>query len=149
MVRICDGDLYKSDSQIIYNPVSIKNDSKFSLRVKLLYPKVYKKYTDMIFNEMVPLGEVQLVQVRQHTKQCVLNSFVYHSDGQIHRLAFVKSLVELCNIASEYHLSVGIEYGIMQDRLWDWNIVKMIIDEVFSDTDVDVRIYRNKGQRKG
>lgn len=137
-----DGELYSSDVNLIYNPVSIQNDKKFHTIAKKLHPKVYNEYCNMIYNDFVKLGEIQLIQTDHCEKQCVLNAFVYNKYGKINMLAFVKTLVELCNIASEYGLVVGISRKTIYSKNWDSNMIEKIIEEVFRDTDVEVRLYK-------
>lgn len=137
------GDVYKSNVDIIYNPVSVRYKKRFIERARRIFPEVYEEYTDMIFSERVRMGEVSLYQVAK--KQCVLNGFCYNRRGNLNLVAFTKTLVELSNIAHEYKLTVGI--GVDDIHLGDKCSeidLESIIKEAFKNTDGKVIIFTRK-----
>ena len=141
MITNCIGDVYRSDVNIIYNPVSIRNDHMFQKKVRIIHPDIYNTYRDMVYNDTVKLGEIQLLPT-SHEKQCMMNGFCYDKRGKINILAFTKTLVELCNVANEYHLSVGIDENVVKSEIWTPDRVRTIIEEVFRGTDVEVKIFK-------
>lgn len=143
MIQYVSGDVYTNeDTDIIFNPVGVRDNSDgFSKKVRKLYPKVYDEYHDMVweYNIKELLGDIQLVYIGNN--RFMMNGFCKYRDGKINKLALVKVLVELCNLAYEYKLSVGIEFALGVFRKQDRKDIKMIINEVFKDTGVDVKVY--------
>lgn len=143
-MKKCIGDAYRSNVDIIFNPVSVKQKKRFQDRARRLYPKVYTEYLDMIYSEHVKLGEVSLYQVAD--KQCMMNAFCYNRRGNLNLIAFTKTLVEVSNMADEYGLTVGInlEDFYLSDR-YHVSELEIIIKEAFKDTQGKVKIFiRNK-----
>lgn len=146
MIQYVSGDIYYDESSnIIFNPVGIRdNGYGFIKRAKMLYPEVYKEYHDMVweFNIKELLGDIQLVHVEN--EKFIMNAFCKYADGSINKLALAKTLIELCNLAHEYKLSVSVELTLGDICKKDRSIVKSIIEEVFRNTDVDVTIFTRK-----
>ena len=149
MIYYKSGDVYlNEDANIIFNPVGVIDNHKgFLQKIKTLYPDVYTEYSEFIWmcGEKELLGDIQLVKIGD--KRLMLNGFCINRRGNIDKLALTKSLVELCNLAYEYKLSVSIEYGLgIVHPKEERKAISMIIKEVFKDVDgVDVFIYdRNR-----
>lgn len=140
------GDVYLDKNvNIIFNPVGVRDNNKGFLRkVKKLFPCVYEVYKDDVwyYNEYQLIGEIQLVFIEN--KQLMMNGFCIDKTGKINKLSLAKTLVELCNLAYEYDLSVGIEYALgvedKNERKW----IQAIIKEVFKDTDIEVHVFDRK-----
>lgn len=142
MVTKVVGNVYQSDVNIIYNAVS--NDPRnliFSEQIQQRYPMAYENYLDEVCNNPIRVGEIQLVGPVNEERQFVFNGYVWDKKRKLNMVAFVKTLVELCNLAIEYHLTVGFQENIIKSDIWTKEIVYQIIEEVFRDMEVDVYIY--------
>lgn len=148
MISYNSGDVYlcKESDIIIFNPVGVRDNNKgFLKKVKRLYPNAYRLYKDEVwsYNEKELLGEIQLIEIAD--KRLILNGFCIEKSGKINKLALAKTLVELCNLAYEYEVSVGIEYGLGVQEIVERRWIAAIIREVFGDVDISVQVYdRNR-----
>lgn len=140
MIHYVKGDVYfDEDLDIIYNPVGVRESSGFLKKVKKIYPEAFEYYKEKVWmysvNEL--LGDIQVVYLGN--QRCIMNGFCRDRYGKINKLAMTKNLVELCNLAYEYSLSVGIENGLGSkgsEKKW----INLIIEEVFKDVEVSVYV---------
>lgn len=144
-IKYFSGDVYtsKDEINIIFNPVGVRdNKYGFIKKVKKLYPDAYKEYNERVwmYSARELLGDIQLVYVDK--EKFIFNAFCKEKDGKINKLAYTKTLVEICNLCHEYQASLGIEYalGIQEEPERKWLIT--ILKETFKDVDdVEVRVY--------
>lgn len=143
MIHYKQGDVYlNKETDIIFNPVGVRDNNKgFKIRVRHLYPDSYNKYHEQVwmYNERELLGDIQVARIS--AKRVMLNGFCIDKKGHINKLALAKTLVELCNLAYEYKLSIGIQYALgakePEERKW----ISRIIKEAFRGVDIDIYIY--------
>lgn len=153
MINYLEGDVYLTDDvNIIFNPVGVRDSTGFSNKVKILYPGVYTEYKEKVwmYNIKELLGDIQLVYVEDN--KFVLNGFCKTRLGHIDKLALCKTLIELCNLAQEYKLSVGIEHSLGIKDKAEKKLIDTIIELVFDKSDTNINIYKRKitkHKRKG
>ena len=142
MLHYCKGDVYIKSVDIIYNPVGVTdNNNGFYSRLKKMYPDAYTLYKDFVHttSKRECMGEIQIVPIAE--KRVMLNGFCKTTSGYINKLALCKTLVELCNLAYEYKLSVGIEYALGKKDEVERKLIKTIIHEVFHDVEIEVYLF--------
>jgi hypothetical protein len=144
MIHYCSGDVYKSEEvDIIFNPVGVRDNSKgFIKKVKKLYPEAYEQYNERVwmYSVMELMGDIQLVYI--DNGRFVFNAFCKDRNGNIDKLAFTKTLVEICNLCHEYHASLGIEYALGVQEKPERKWLSTIIKETFRGVDdVEVTVY--------
>lgn len=143
MIEVLPGDVYYSSQNIIFNPVGINESTSKSFleKVKRLYPDAYTGWQNGLYDEdeHKSLGDIQLVYIDNN--QLIMNGYCINSAGEIDNFALCKTLVELCNLAYEYCLSVGIEYvlGVKDSR--ERKIIDLITRVIFEDTIIDVKLF--------
>lgn len=148
MIQYFSGDVYKcEDVDVIFNPVGVRdNEFGFIKRVKRLYPTVYEMYNEKVWMYSVRelMGDIQLVYVDNN--RFLLNAFCKDRNGNVNKLAFTKTLIELCNLTHEYHLTIGIEYALGVENKSERKLISTVIKEVFRDVDdITVKVFdRNK-----
>lgn len=144
MIQYLAGDVYRSkDVDVIFNPVGVRdNDKGFIKKVRNLYPEVYEMYNEKVWMYSVRelLGDIQLVSINDN--RFMLNAFCKDRNGVIDKLFLTKTLIELCNLAHEYHLTIGVEHGMGVRDETDRQDIISIIEEVFKGIDdITVKVY--------
>lgn len=142
MVTKVVGDIYSSNINIIYNAVSVdRKNQYFSDSVKGKYPEVYDEYLDAIrYAPTAEIGEIQLVGAVTE-KQFIFNGFVWDKKRKLNMVAFVKTLVELHNLADNYNITVGFPKDFIKSKIWSKETIFQIIEEVFEKSNVHAYIY--------
>lgn len=167
---ILDGDLFSTDCEVIAHQVNCMGEmnSGVAKTVKEKYPEVFDEYKLSVNNlNNKCLGGCLLVKCKdgkhianifgQYTyKGCNiydLNLDAYESPGYTPDLlhmrftnyeAFHRSLALLkLKMSYESLNSVAFPYNIGSDRGGaSWNIIRSMIDDIFEDTDIVVKIYK-------
>ena len=134
------------NSQIIFNPVSIsKREGKelFNPNLKHDYPEVYDNYLDYMIgvSKKRLLGDVQLIQIEE--KKFILNGYVMVG-RDMNIKALTKALVELSNLAEEYHLSIALTSNLGCNDQENAKTVENVIRTIFGDFHETVYIYKKK-----
>lgn len=129
---------------IIYNPVSTYKgrvgQDIFNDLLRLKYRKVYDEYLDYMVGESSKrlLGDIQLVQIDKC--KIIMNAFIYKGK-ELNMLALSKTLVELYNLAHEYELNVSIPMKMNSNNPITHELIKNVINTIFSDFEYDAYIY--------
>lgn len=161
MIKIIDGDLFKTDAKFIAHQVNCmgKMGSGVALQVKQKYPHVYEEYHKVASSEM--LGKIQILPCNPkyigydcgsiaipNTEQWICNLFAqdnYGYDGkQYTSEEALRSCFEKLNWLTfeknnNFRAKIAMPYKIGCCRGGaDWERVYTMIEEIFHDTDVEL-----------
>lgn len=158
MIKIIDGDLLQSGADIICHQVNCqgKMNSGVAKQIRLKYPEVYEEYMRVCNNTKNPkdlLGYAQHVSVNFGLPS-VFNLFAqcnYGYDGNqytdinalrtsLERVRdFVKDIKQGFVEGTIFRIALPYKIGCVRGGA-DWNEVYAMIEEIF--TDVDVELWR-------
>lgn len=147
MIEIVQGDILESGKNIICHQVNCRGvmGSGLAQQVRKKFPVVYEEYLETIKNTPNPLGHTIFSEVGEDLFVASLfGQDGYGRDKQYTDYdALRKGLKTVCWFAKLKNYSVAIPFGIGCGLGGgDWDVVYKIICDVFSDTNVDVAIYR-------
>lgn len=153
MIKIIDGDLLESGADIICHQVNCqgKMNSGVAKQIRLKYPEVYEEYMRLCNNTQNPkdlLGYAQRVSTKFGLPS-VFNLFAqcnYGYDGNQYTdiNALRKSLEHVYNVAktidiADFRVAMPYKIGCVRGGA-DWDEVYAMIEEIF--TDIDVELWR-------
>ena len=150
MITYHEGDILKSGANIICHQVNCRGvmGAGLAKQIKNKYPVVFKKYRELceFYNPYDLLGSVSTVLVDARNRVWIANLFAQLNYGKsklqyTNYDALRKCFLDLKN--QEPGMTIAIPYGIGCGLGGgDWNVVKKIIESVFTDSDHDVQIWR-------
>lgn len=156
MIKHINGDILNANENIIVQQVNCHGVMGAGLAKQLAqrYPVIVSPYKKLCFDKgMNCLGDAQLIQVsalgpkssHKHVanlfgqKHYGRNSNVIYTDYK----AFTEGLSLIKQYAGQHEFSVAIPYGIGCGLAnGNWNVIEDIINNVFSNTNIDVTIYK-------
>lgn len=133
------------NAQIIFNPVSTSKSKAgrnlFNHRLRDEYGEVFEEYKDYMIGESQKrlLGDIQLVQIGED--KFIMNAFIYHGT-KLSLKAVAKTMVEMFNIATEYHLNVAMSETLGIRTQTNVDSIKLITDVVFGDFENTCYLYK-------
>lgn len=142
MVHIVKGDLFQADVDILAHGVNCKNGFGSGVAGTMAgrHPRAKSEYHAKFFKEGWKLGDVQFVFSGNQTIANCATQNEYYPRNKIHvdyysvRLCMEK--VKLFAKTGDFTIGIPkIGCGLAGG---DWDVVKNILDEVFSDYDVTV-----------
>ena len=148
MVKIIEGDVFKTNAKIIAHQVNCLGvmGSGVALQVKQKFPNVFQEYKNMCETENELLGSIQCVNVANGNKIiCNLFGQELCGGGSVQYTsipALRKCFVQLRDYAKEHDYVIAMPYGIGCVRGGaNWNEVYSIIQEIFIDCEVELWRY--------
>ena len=149
MIKIIDGDLLKSNVDIIAHQVNCQAamNSGVAKQIREKYPEVYQAYYALckpLKGQDILLGDCQVVET--HDGKCVANLFGQAGYGYDRKQytdldALKRSMCKLRNrcILNKDNITIALPYGLGSVRGGaKWEEVYAIIEEVFEGFNVEI-----------
>lgn len=157
MVNYKNGDLLSSDCNVICHQVNCKGvmNAGLAKQIRNRYPQVYDVFMCSYAAKTNRLGQIDVVYIQQESR-FIINIYAqenYQPRGERHTdyEAFRKGLIEIKREINDYKTAHGSEKKFkvgFPDHIGcglaggDWETVKKIIVDEFSNADWDVEIWK-------
>lgn len=148
-IKLIEGDLLTSKADIIAHQCNAKGimGSGVAKQIKDKWPEVYQKYRKDILNEIINLGDTQLVTIENNrfiANMIAEATFGYDGKRYTNYEAFYNCLEKLKEKAIvKNKTSIAFPYNIGCCRGGaNWNIIKTMIEEVFKDSNFTIEIWK-------
>lgn len=151
MLQFINGSLLDADTNIIAHQVNCQGvmGAGLAKQIRNKYPQVYTKYHTACntISDLSLLGKVQVISTDQYRVANLFGQRYYGHDKRYTDYdALTTALTKLRNYMSEHDLqTLGLPYGLGCGLAGgDWKIVYEIIRDVFTPSDILVKIYQYK-----
>lgn len=149
MIKYIHGDVFKSSANIIAHGCNCRGGfgAGIAVQVAKLFPKARDMYMKKFHNEGWRVGEVQLVHVGgdKFIANCATQDKYGSPKGgavYVSYEGFRVVMEELKKNCLEYNLTLAMPKIGSDLAGGDWNILEGILNEVFSDMEIEVYIFK-------